>query len=68
MNPTFWSTLGEDLMQGFDMAYDIARIPADGLGFTTIKDQDRLAEIKGGMLAFNPVGTINVVSGTAPTV
>lgn len=67
-DPSFWSMLKDDLINGFDMAYDIARIPLDGLGLTTIADQDRLAEIKGGMLASNPTSITNVVSNTLPYV
>lgn len=67
-DPTFWSTLIDDLVSGFDMAYDIARIPLDGHFGITIKDQDRLAEIKGGMLATRPTNIVNIIQDVSPYV
>lgn len=65
-DPTFASILADDLVNGLDIAYDIARIPLDGHFGITIKDQDRLAEIKGGMLAFQPVNFVNAVQDVSP--
>lgn len=57
----------DDFMTGLDVGKDILSIPLDTLGILSIKDKNRLAEIKGGMLAgLTHVGSIGVASMAKP--
>lgn len=57
----------DDFMTGLDVGKDILSIPLDTLGILSIKDKNRLAEIKGGMLAgLTHVGSIGLASMAKP--
>lgn len=57
----------DDFLTGLDVGRDILSIPLDPIGILKIKDKDRLAEIKGGMLAgLTHVGSVGIMNSVSP--
>lgn len=57
----------DDFLTGLDIGRDILSIPLDPIGILKTKDKDRLAEIKGGMLAgLTHVGSIGIMNSVSP--
>lgn len=57
----------DDFLTGLDVGRDVLSIPLDPIGVLKTKDKDRLAEIKGGMLAgLTHVGSIGIVNSVSP--
>ena len=57
----------DDFLTGLDVGRDILSIPLDPIGILKTKDKDRLAEIKGGMLAgLTHVGSIGIMNSVSP--
>lgn len=66
-NQSLWSAVLDDALLGLDVGKDVLGIPLDALGMLQIKDQDRLAEIKGGILGgLGHTARISVVQASAP--
>nr|DAF73514.1 MAG TPA: hypothetical protein [Caudoviricetes sp.] len=57
----------DDFLTGLDVGRDILSIPLDPIGVLKTKDKDRLAEVKGGMLAgLTHIGSIGVMNSINP--
>lgn len=57
----------DDFLTGLDIGRDILSIPLDPIGILKTKDKDRLAEVKGGMLAgLTHVGSIGIMNSISP--
>ena len=57
----------DDFLTGLDVGRDILSIPLDPIGMLKTKDKDRLAEVKGGMLAgLTHVGSIGIMNSVSP--
>ena len=57
----------DDFLTGLDVGRDILSIPLDPIGVLKTKDKDRLAEVKGGMLAgLTHIGSIGVMNSISP--
>lgn len=57
----------DDFLTGLDVGRDILSIPLDPIGILKTKDKDRLAEVKGGMLAgLTHVGSIGIMNSISP--
>lgn len=66
-NQSLWSAVLDDVLLGLDVGKDVLGIPLDALGILQIKDQDRLAEIKGGILGgLGHTARMSVVQASAP--
>lgn len=66
-NQSLWSAVLDDALLGLDVGKDVLGIPLDALGILQIKDQDRLAEIKGGILGgLGHTARMSVVQASAP--
>lgn len=59
----------DDFLTGLDVGRDILSIPLDPIGILKTKDKDRLAEVKGGMLAgLTHIGSIGIANSVGPYV
>lgn len=57
----------DDFLTGLDIGRDILSIPLDPIGILKTKDKDRLAEVKGGMLAgLTHVGSVGIMNSVSP--
>lgn len=57
----------DDFLTGLDVGRDILSIPLDPIGVLKTKDKDRLAEVKGGMLAgLTHVGSVGIMNSVSP--
>ena len=57
----------DDFLTGLDVGRDILSIPLDPIGMLKTKDKDRLAEVKGGMLAgLTHIGSIGIINSVSP--
>lgn len=57
----------DDFLTGLDVGRDTLSIPLDPIGILKTKDKDRLAEVKGGMLAgLTHVGSIGIMNSVSP--
>ena len=57
----------DDFLTGLDVGRDILSIPLDPIGMLKTKDKDRLAEVKGGMLAgLTHVGSVGIMNSVSP--
>lgn len=57
----------DDFLTGLDVGRDILSIPLDLIGILKTKDKDRLAEVKGGMLAgLTHVGSVGIMNSVSP--
>lgn len=57
----------DDFLTGLDVGRDILSIPLDPIGILKSKDKNRLAEVKGGMLAgLTHVGSIGIMNSIGP--
>ena len=66
-NQSLWDAVLDDALLGLDVGKDVLGIPLDALGILQIKDQDRLAEIKGGILGgLGHTARMSVVQASAP--
>lgn len=66
-NQSLWDAVLDDALLGLDVGKDVLGIPLDALGMLQIKDQDRLAEIKGGILGgLGHTGIMSVAQASAP--
>ena len=66
-NQSLWDAILDDALLGFDVGKDILGIPLDALGMLQIKDQDRLAEIKGGIIGgLGHTARMSVAQASAP--
>lgn len=66
-NQSLWDAILDDALLGFDVGKDVLGIPLDALGVLQIKDQDRLAEIKGGILGgLGHTARMSVAQASAP--
>lgn len=66
-NQSLWSAVLDDALLGLDVGKDVLGIPLDALGILQIKDQDRLAEIKGGILGgLGHTARMSVAQASAP--
>ena len=66
-NQSLWDAVLDDALLGLDIGKDVLGIPLDALGILQIKDQDRLAEIKGGILGgLGHTARMSVVQASAP--
>lgn len=66
-NQSLWDAVLDDALLGLDVGKDVLGIPLDALGMLQIKDQDRLAEIKGGILGgLTHTARMSVVQASAP--
>lgn len=66
-NQSLWDAVLDDALLGFDVGKDVLGIPLDALGMLQIKDQDRLAEIKGGILGgLGHTARMSVAQASAP--
>lgn len=66
-NQSLWDAILDDALLGFDVGKDVLGIPLDALGMLQIKDQDRLAEIKGGILGgLGHAARMSVAQASAP--
>lgn len=66
-NQSLWDAILDDALLGFDVGKDVLGIPLDALGMLQIKDQDRLAEIKGGILGgLGHTARMSVAQASAP--
>ena len=66
-NQSLWSAVLDDVLLGLDVGKDVLGIPLDALGILQIKDQDRLAEIKGGILGgLGHTARMSVAQASAP--
>lgn len=66
-NQSLWDAVLDDALLGLDVGKDVLGIPLDALGILQIKDQDRLAEIKGGILGgLGHTALMSVAQASAP--
>ena len=66
-NQSLWSAVLDDALMGLDVGKDVLGIPLDAIGILKIKDQDRLAEIKGGILGgLGHTARMSVAQASAP--
>lgn len=66
-NQSLWDAVLDDALLGLDVGKDVLGIPFDALGMLQIKDQDRLAEIKGGILGgLGHTARMSVAQASAP--
>lgn len=66
-NQSLWDAVLDDALLGIDVGKDVLGIPLDALGILQIKDQDRLAEIKGGILGgLGHTARMSVAQASAP--
>lgn len=66
-NQSLWSAVLDDALMGLDVGKDVLGIPLDAIGMLKIKDQDRLAEIKGGILGgLGHTARMSVAQASAP--
>lgn len=66
-NQSLWDAILDDALLGFDVGKDVLGIPLDALGILQIKDQDRLAEIKGGIIGgLGHTARMSVAQASAP--
>ena len=66
-NQSLWDAVLDDALLGLDVGKDVIGIPLDALGILQIKDQDRLAEIKGGILGgLGHTARMSVAQASAP--
>lgn len=66
-NQSLWDAVLDDALLGLDVGKDVLGIPLDALGMLQIKDQDRLAEIKGGILGgLGHTARMSVAQASAP--
>lgn len=66
-NQSLWSAVLDDALLGLDVGKDVLGIPLDALGILQIKDQDRLAEIKGGIIGgLGHTARMSVAQASAP--
>ena len=66
-NQSLWDAVLDDALLGLDVGKDVLGIPLDALGILQIKDQDRLAEIKGGILGgLGHTARMSVAQASAP--
>lgn len=66
-NQSLWDAILDDALLGFDVGKDVLGIPLDALGMLQIKDQDRLAEIKGGIIGgLGHTARMSVAQASAP--
>lgn len=66
-NQSLWSAVLDDALLGLDVGKDVLGISLDALGMLQIKDQDRLAEIKGGILGgLGHTARMSVAQASAP--
>lgn len=66
-NQSLWDAVLDDALLGLDVGKDVLGIPLDALGILQIKDQDRLAEIKGGILGgLGRTARMSVAQASAP--
>lgn len=66
-NQSLWDAVLDDALLGLDVGKDVLGIPLDALGMLQIKDQDRLAEIKGGILGgLGHAARMSVAQASAP--
>lgn len=57
----------DDFLTGLDVGRDILSIPLDPIGILKTKDKDRLAEVKGGMLAgLTHIGSVGIMNSVSP--
>lgn len=64
---SLWSAVLDDALMGLDVGKDVLGIPLDAIGILKIKDQDRLAEIKGGILGgLGHTARMSVAQASAP--
>lgn len=57
----------DDFLTGLDVGRDILSIPLDPIGILKTKDKNRLAEVKGGMLAgLTHIGSIGIMNSIGP--
>ena len=66
-NQSLWDAVLDDALLGLDVGKDVLGIPLDALGMLQIKDQDRLAEIKGGIIGgLGHTARMSVAQASAP--
>lgn len=66
-NQSLWDAVLDDALLGLDVGKDVLGIPLDALGMLQIKDQDRLAEIKGGIIGgLGRTARMSVAQASAP--
>lgn len=66
-NQSLWDAVLDDALLGLDVGKDVLGIPLDALGMLQIKDQDRLAEIKGGVIGgLGHTARMSVAQASAP--
>ena len=66
-NQSLWDAILDDALLGLDVGKDVLGIPLDALGMLQIKDQDRLAEIKGGIIGgLGHTARMSVAQASAP--
>lgn len=66
-NQSLWDAVLDDALLGLDVGKDVLGIPFDALGMLQIKDQDRLAEIKGGIIGgLGHTARMSVAQASAP--
>lgn len=66
-NQSLWDAVLDDALLGLDVGKDVLGIPLDALGMLQIKDQDRLAEIKGGIIGgLGHTAHMSVAQASAP--
>lgn len=66
-NQSLWDAILDDALLGLDVGKDVLGIPLDALGMLQIKDQDRLAEIKGGIIGgLGHTSLMSVAQASAP--
>lgn len=66
-NQSLWSAVLDDALMGLDVGKDVLGIPLDAIGILKIKDQDRLAEIKGGIIGgLGHTARMSVAQASAP--
>lgn len=66
-NQSLWDAVLDDALLGLDVGKDVLGIPLDALGMLQIKDQDRLAEIKGGIIGgLGHTALMSVAQASAP--
>lgn len=66
-NQSLWDAVLDDALLGLDVGKDVLGIPLDALGILQIKDQDRLAEIKGGIIGgLGHTARMSVAQASAP--
>ena len=57
----------DDFLTGLDVGRDILSIPLDPIGILKTKDKNRLAEVKGGILAgLTHIGSVGIMNSVGP--